>query len=214
MVSPWRSGAAKEISSSTRSITVCNRRAPIFSTVELTATATSASASMALSVISSVTPSVCISATYCLISDASRSVRMRRRSSRVSASSSTRIGIQQLVGFLGDQKLVGILYRQAAGLGPSTQFAEDIADRDCAHLGAGHAGNFKHRHSARGLRLDLDFLVVEFAGAQFLAERIARRGAGVGADQGIEHTILGGELRAGLHVLALAFPGLRDRDFD
>ena len=44
---------------STRSITVCSRRAPIFSTVELTATATSASASMALSVISSVTPSVC-----------------------------------------------------------------------------------------------------------------------------------------------------------
>jgi len=43
------------------------------------------------------------------------------------------------------------------------------------------------------LRLDLDFLVVEFAGAQFLAKRIARRGAGVGADQGIEHTILGGE---------------------
>ena len=48
MVSPWRSGAAKEISSSTRSITVCSRRAPIFSTVEFTATAMSASASMAI----------------------------------------------------------------------------------------------------------------------------------------------------------------------
>ena len=67
---------------------------------------------------------------------------------------------------------------------------------------------------AGGLRLDLDFLVVEFAGAQFLAERIARRGAGIGADQRIEHAILGGELRAGLHVLALAFAGLRDRDLD
>ena len=64
------------------------------------------------------------------------------------------------------------------------------------------------------MRLDLDFLVVEFAGAQLLAKRIARRGAGVGADQGIEHAILGGELGAGLHVLALALPGLRDRDFD
>jgi len=47
----------------------------MFSTVELTATATSASASMALSVMSSVTPSVCSSATYCLISDASGSVQ-------------------------------------------------------------------------------------------------------------------------------------------
>jgi hypothetical protein len=64
------------------------------------------------------------------------------------------------------------------------------------------------------LRLDLDFLVVEFAGAQFPAKRIPRRGAGIGADQGIEHAILGGELRARLDVLALALAGLRDRDFD
>ena len=65
-----------------------------------------------------------------------------------------------------------------------------------------------------GLRLDLDFLVVEFAGAQFPAKRIARRGAGIGADQRIEHAVLGGELSAGLHVLALALAGLRDRDLD
>ena len=78
----------------------------------------------------------------------------------------------------------------------------------------GMPGNFEHRHAAGGLRLDLDFLVVEFAGAQFLAKRIAGRGAGIGADQGIEHAILGGELRAGLHVLALAFAGLRDRNLD
>ena len=66
----------------------------------------------------------------------------------------------------------------------------------------------------RGLGLDLDFLVVEFAGAQLLAEGIAGRGAGGGADQRIEHAFLGGELRAGLHVLALALAGLRDRDLD
>ena len=77
--------AVNEISSSTRSITVCSRRAPIFSTLEFTATAMSAMASIASSVKSSVTPSVCISATYCLISEASVSVRMRRKSSRVSA---------------------------------------------------------------------------------------------------------------------------------
>ena len=39
---PDRSDALKEVSSSTRSITVTNRRAPIFSTAELAATAASA----------------------------------------------------------------------------------------------------------------------------------------------------------------------------
>ena len=50
MVSPPLSVASKEISSSTRSITVCSRRAPMFSTVEFTCAAMSASASMASSV--------------------------------------------------------------------------------------------------------------------------------------------------------------------
>ena len=104
--------------------------------------------------------------------------------------------------------------RQPAGLGPAAHLAEDIADRNGAHLRAGHAGNFEHRHAARGLRLDLDFLVVEFAGAQLLAEGIAGRGAGAGADQRVEHAIFGGELRPGLHVLALALAGLRDRNLD
>ncbi len=36
----------------------------------------------------------------------------------------------------------------------------------------------------------------------------------VGADQRIEHALLGGELRARLHVLALALARLRDRDLD
>ena len=44
IVSPHRSGAVKEISSSTRSITVCSRRAPMFSTLELTSTAMSGDA--------------------------------------------------------------------------------------------------------------------------------------------------------------------------
>ena len=106
------------------------------------------------------------------------------------------------------------LDRQPAGLGPTAHLAEDVADRDRAHLRAGHAGNLEHRHPAGGLRLDLDFLVVEFAGAQLLAEGIAGGGAGIGADQGVEHAVLGGELGSRLHVLALALAYLRDRDFD
>src|SRR5262249_30257663 len=222
------------MSSSTRSITVCSRRAPMFSTVELTDTATSAIASIASSLKFKVTPSVAISATYCLISDASGSVRMRRRSSRVSGLSSTRIGsrpcssgkrsdglarwnapdamnrtwsvftapclvdtvvpsisgrearctppprkpapllrplarhvgaraalarrdlvdlvekhdavvldrmdrllhqlvlVEQLVGFLVDQDLVGFLHGDAAGLGALAELAENVADRDRA----------------------------------------------------------------------------------
>ena len=82
----------KLISSTTFSSTVCSRRAPMFSTAPFTATAASASASMASSVKVSVTPSVAISAWFWRIRLASGSVRMRRKSSRVSAFSSTRIG--------------------------------------------------------------------------------------------------------------------------
>ena len=64
------------------------------------------------------------------------------------------------------------------------------------------------------MRLDLDFLVVEFAGAQLLAEGIAGGGARRRSDQRIQHALFGGLLRAGLHVLALALADLRDRDLD
>ena len=71
--------------------------------------------------------------------------------------------IEQLVGFLADQRLVGLLHGEPARLGASAaQLAEDVADRDRAHLRARHAGNLEHRQSAAGLlHLDLDFLVVE-----------------------------------------------------
>ena len=91
-VVPLVSGAENEISSKTRSITVCNRRAPIFSTDEFKCTATSANSSIASSVNSSVTSSVFINATYCLIKLASVSVKIRRKSSFSSARNSTRIG--------------------------------------------------------------------------------------------------------------------------
>jgi hypothetical protein len=89
-----------------RSITVCRRRAPMFSTLALTSTATSAIASMASSVKSSVTPSVAISATYCLIRLASGSVRMRRKSSgqraQLDADRQAALQLGQQVRRLGD----------------------------------------------------------------------------------------------------------------
>src|SRR6266480_5483376 len=96
----------------------------------------------------------------------------------------------------------------------TTLFRSNIADRNCAHLRTGHAGNFEQRYAAAGrLHLDFDFLVVELAGAQPFAEGILGRGAGVLADQRIHHAILGGELRASAHVPAFSLPHLGDCDF-
>ena len=124
------------------------------------------------------------------------------------------VAVQQLVGFLVDENLVRVLDRQATGLGASAHLSEDIADRNRAHLRAGHARDFEHRHAAGRLRLDLDLLVVELAGAQLLAEGIAGGRARRRSDQCVQHAFFGGLLRAGLHVLALALADLHDRNLD
>ena len=62
--------------------------------------------------------------------------------------------------------------------------------------------------------LDLDFLVVEFAGPELLAKGLARRRRGGGADQRIEHAFLRREMGARLETLALAFLDETDADFD
>src|SRR3546814_7797046 len=67
--------------------------------------------------------------------------------------------------------------------------------------------NLEGRHAAGVGDLDLDFLVVELAVAQLVAEGTARGLAGVGADQGVEHALLGGEL--GLRLDRLALLGAR-----
>src|SRR6185437_1680143 len=123
--------------------------------------------------------------------------------------------VEQLVGFLVDQDLVRALDRQPPRLGAAAELAEDIADGDRAHLCARHARNLEHRKAAAaGLRLDLDFLVVELAGAELAAKRVARRRAGIGADQRVQHALFRGELGARLHVLALPLAHLDDRDLD
>src|SRR5215831_11914724 len=80
--------------------------------------------------------------------------------------------IEQLVGFLVDQDFVGFFDRHAPFFGAAAaQLAEDIANRDGAHLGARHPRYLEQRQAGSpGLRLDLDLLLVEFAGAQLFAE--------------------------------------------
>src|SRR5580700_9693174 len=122
------------------------------------------------------------------------------------------IGIEQLVGFLVDQDVVGFVHGDPARLGAAAaELAENVADRDRAHLRARHAGDVEQRHAgARGLHLDFDLLVVELARAQLFAERFLGRGTGIGADQRVEHAIFGRLRGAGLDVLALALARQRD----
>src|SRR3546814_3073895 len=71
------------------------------------------------------------------------------------------------------------------------RLAEDVAEIEHAHGGAGHAGNLHGRqlHAAGVLHLDLDFLIVDLALAQAGAELLARVGARRGANQrSDEHT--------------------------
>ena len=71
-------------------------------------------------------------------------------------------------------------------------------------MAPGHAGDFEGGHACAGIGdLDLDLAVVELACAQALAEGVAGGKIGVGADQRIDHALLGVELRLGFDLFAL-----------
>src|ERR1700722_13138127 len=126
------------------------------------------------------------------------------------------IVVEQLVGFLVDQDVVGLVHGDSARLGAAAaELAENIADRNGPHLRAGHAGNVEQRHAAAGgLYLDFDLLVVELARAQLFAERFLGRSAGIGADQRVEHAIFSRLRGASLDVLAFALARQRQGNFD
>src|SRR6185437_10107498 len=90
--SPLLSAASNEMDSNRRSITVCRRRAPMFSVLSFTLKATSASLAIPSPVNSSFTPSVFSIAVYCLVSALWGSERIRSKSLTDNADSSTRIG--------------------------------------------------------------------------------------------------------------------------
>src|SRR6185437_1336581 len=87
-----RSGRSNRTSSRRVVITVCSRRAPIFSMRSLTRAAMRAISAMPSTLKSSVAPSASTSAAYCLVSAFSGSVMMRTKSCSVSGLSSTRMG--------------------------------------------------------------------------------------------------------------------------
>ena len=81
-------------------------------------------------------------------------------------------------------------------------------------MAAGHAGNFEGRHSGAGIGdLNFDLAVVELTSTQALAERVAGGEIGIGADQRVDHSLLGIELRLGLDFFPLCVTHEPDAGF-
>ena len=121
--------------------------------------------------------------------------------------------VEQLVGFFGDQRIMRGGHGHAARRGAAAHLAEDVAEIEHAHLRARHAGNLEGRRPAAFAHLQFDFLVVEFAVAQLLAEAFARGLSGIGADQRVENAVLGIGFGARFDILALLRAHLGDADF-
>ncbi len=125
--------------------------------------------------------------------------------------------VEELVALLGHQHAVAVADRHFFRLGAGAErLAENVAEIEHAHLRAGHAGDLESRQVGRRtlLHRDFDLAVVERALAKLLAEFLTRVGAGIGADQRVEHPLLGGDLGLGLDLLAQPLAGHPDRDLD
>ena len=122
--------------------------------------------------------------------------------------------VEQLVGFFRHQRIARGRDRDAPPFRLAAErLAQHVGEIDHTDLRAGHAGNLEQRLAAARLaHFDLDFLVVEFAGAQPFAEAFACRAVGAAAGQPIDDTILGAVFGLRLHVSAAAFAQLRDAD--
>src|SRR5215510_7918139 len=113
--------------------------------------------------------------------------------------------VDELVRLFRHEDLERVADGDAARLGAlAERLAENIAQIDHADMAARHAGDLEGWHASAGIGdLDLDFAVVEFAGAQALTEGVAGSEVCAGADQSIDHALLGVQLRLGLDLPAL-----------
>ena len=78
----------------------------------------------------------------------------------------------------------------------------------------GMPGNLEHRHAAEDCVSISISLSSSSPARSFLRKESRVAALELASDQRVEHALLGGKLRAGLHVLALALARLRDRDLD
>src|SRR5262249_10165068 len=79
-------------------------------------------------------------------------------------------------------------------------------------MSAGHARNLEARKAAARVGdLDFNFLIVEFAVPQTLAERVPGARARLRADHGVQAALLGLQMSLCTHLLALIDADERDR---
>ena len=114
-----------------------------------------------------------------------------------------------------EQDIEAVAHGDPSRLGPlAERLAEHVAQIDHSDMAAGHAGNFEGRHSGAGIGdLNLDLAIVELTSTQALAERVAGGEIGVGADQRVDHSLLGVELRLRLDLLPLCVTHEPDAGF-
>ena len=111
--------------------------------------------------------------------------------------------IQQLVALFGDKGRQGVTHGQLDRLGAAAahlaQHLRQVQQADIAGA-AWHIQPLQRRGRVR--QSDLDLLVVQFPGAQFLAEGLARRRLRARSDQGVQDAFLGLTFGASLDARA------------
>ena len=123
--------------------------------------------------------------------------------------------IEKLVRLFCHQHIMAGLHRHAPGLRPAAKrLAQHVGEIDDAGRRTGHTRNLEASRSAGICHLNLDFLVVHLARAQLFAECLARRFRGVGADQRLDHAVLGIELCLRFDILAPCRLHHRDAGLD
>src|SRR5690606_4798365 len=113
--------------------------------------------------------------------------------------------IEQLVGFVIDQELVGIANGGLDGLGAPAahRLLQHVVNVQHADISAGKAGNLEAAKAAARIgHLDLDLLVVKLPVPELLAETVARGWTCGAAHKCLQHALLSVHVRARLNALA------------
>ena len=109
--------------------------------------------------------------------------------------------VEQLVGLVVHQKIVGLLDGDATFAGRLlAELAHDVGQVDHSHLPR-HSGHLEAAPAAFR-HFDLDLGVIEFAVAELLGVFGSGRGRGGGGHERVQHALLGGVPGAGCNILA------------
>ena len=121
--------------------------------------------------------------------------------------------VEQLVAFFRHKGIISLFHSGLAGFCAPAHLAENIANGDGTHLRAGHAGDIEGGHAtAANLHFKLDVLVIQITRAEFFAEAVTRGFTRGGANQRIQNTLFGCDVRTRRDLFAFRFLDLRNAD--